>query len=66
MALAQKVKKQSPDAIAFSKNLIQASRQQAPSFNLIQERELFVKLFDGENQKEGVNAFLEKRSPEWK
>lgn len=66
LALAQKVKKQSPDAIAFSKNLIQASRTQAPSFNLIQERELFVKLFDGENQKEGVNAFLEKRSPDWK
>ncbi|ECE0941591.1 enoyl-CoA hydratase, partial [Salmonella enterica subsp. enterica] len=28
--------------------------------------ELFIKLFDGDNQKEGVNAFLEKRSPEWK
>ena len=26
------------------------------------EREEFVGLFDGENQREGVNAFLEKRS----
>jgi enoyl-CoA hydratase/carnithine racemase len=30
------------------------------------ERELFVELFSTEDQKEGVNAFLEKRSPQWK
>lgn len=66
IALAEKVKKQSPDAIAFSKDLIQSARTQAPIFNLIKEREYFIKLFDGENQKEGVNAFLEKRQAEWK
>jgi enoyl-CoA hydratase/carnithine racemase len=42
-----------------------SARKQPPSFNWITERELFVKLFDGDNQKEGVNAFLEKRSPKW-
>ena len=66
LELAQKVAKQSPDAIASSKTLIMSARYQPPSFNWIKERELFIKLFDGENQQEGVNAFLEKRSPEWK
>ena len=66
LELAQKVAKQSPDAIASSKTLIMSARYQPPSFNWIKERELFIKLFDGDNQKEGVNAFLEKRQPEWK
>lgn len=66
LELAQKVAKQSPDAIASSKTLIMSARYQPPSFNWIKERELFIKLFDGDNQQEGVNAFLEKRSPEWK
>ena len=29
------------------------------------ERELFVQLFDTQDQKEGVNAFLEKRKANW-
>lgn len=66
LELAQKVAKQSPDAIASSKTLIMSARYQPPIFNWIKERELFIKLFDGDNQQEGVNAFLEKRSPEWK
>lgn len=66
LELAQKVAKQSPDAIASSKTLIMSARYQPPSFNWIKERELFIKLFDGDNQQEGVNAFLEKRSAVWK
>jgi enoyl-CoA hydratase/carnithine racemase len=33
---------------------------------LAAEREAFVALFDSEDQKEGVNAFLGKRAPQWK
>lgn len=65
-ALAEKVAKQSPDAIASSKKLIQSARSNPPQFNLINEREDFLKLFGGENQVEGVNAFLEKRPAQWK
>lgn len=63
--LAEKVAKQSPVAVTSSKQLIQAARHTAPAYNLINEREAFVKLFDSADQSEGVNAFLEKRQPTW-
>jgi len=65
-ALAQKVAKQSPVAVSYSKALIQAARHTPPAQNLIHEREAFVKLFDTKDQREGVQAFLEKRKPVWK
>ena len=33
---------------------------------LERERDLFEELFSTEDQREGVNAFLEKRKPVWK
>jgi enoyl-CoA hydratase/carnithine racemase len=33
---------------------------------LAAERDEFVALFSTEDQREGTNAFLEKREPEWK
>ena len=63
--LAKKVAKQSPVAVSYSKALIQAARDTPPAQNLIHEREAFVKLFDTMDQREGVQAFLEKRQPNW-
>ena len=63
--LAQKVAKQSPVAVTLSKQLVQSARYTPPAYNLINEREAFVKLFDTADQTEGVNAFLEKRKPTW-
>ena len=63
--LANKVAKQSPVAVSYSKALIQAARDTPPAQNLIHEREAFVKLFDAMDQREGVQAFLEKRQPNW-
>src|SRR3984893_4253715 len=67
LELAQRVATLSPRAVTFSKNLIHQARQGTPrSAALALERERFIDLFDGEDQQEGVKAFLDKRKPVWK
>jgi enoyl-CoA hydratase/carnithine racemase len=67
LQLAQRVSTLSPRAVTFSKNLIHQARQGTPrSAALALERERFIDLFDGEDQQEGVKAFLDKRKPDWK
>lgn len=65
LSLAQQVGKQSPPAVAACKNLIQSARGGAITTAYQTERDAFVDLFDTRDQKEGVNAFLEKRDPVW-
>lgn len=64
--MASAVAQQSPVAVSFCKELIHEARDAVMPKGLILERERFVQLFDTVDQKEGVNAFLEKRQPEWK
>jgi enoyl-CoA hydratase/carnithine racemase len=66
MAWAQQVGKQSPISVAACKRLVQATRTQSHASALVSEREAFVDLFDSDDQKEGVLAFLAKRAPQWK
>lgn len=66
IALAAKVAKQSPVAVSACKSLIQKNRVMPITQALPQERQAFVDLFDSLDQKEGVQAFLEKRKPVWK
>lgn len=66
MVLAEKVGAQSPGAVASCKRLIHGARDIEIGSGLALERDLFVDLFSTEDQREGVNAFLEKRKPEWK
>ena len=66
LTLAAKVAKQSPVAVSACKTLIQKNREMPIASALPQEREAFIDLFDSEDQKEGVQAFLDKRKPVWK
>ena len=64
--LATQVAQQSPTSIAACKRLIHSARDISISAGLAAERDEFVDLFSTEDQREGVNAFLEKRAPVWK
>jgi enoyl-CoA hydratase/carnithine racemase len=67
LELAQRTSTLSPRAVTFSKGLIHQARQGTPrAAALSLERERFVDLFDGADQREGVSAFFEKRKPQWK
>ncbi|MBR9872641.1 MAG: enoyl-CoA hydratase [Vibrionaceae bacterium] len=66
MEMALSVANQSPSSVAACKLLIQNMRSAPLKHGLIKERELFLNLFDTEDQTEGVRAFLEKREPKWK
>jgi enoyl-CoA hydratase/carnithine racemase len=67
LEIARRVPALSPSAVTFSKSLIHQARQGTPrSAALALERERFVDLFDLADQREGVNAFLEKRKPQWR
>jgi enoyl-CoA hydratase/carnithine racemase len=65
LALAERVGAQSPPAVAACKALIQRARTGSIAGAYAPERAAFVDLFDTQDQREGVNAFLEKRAPEW-
>ncbi|MGV8843362.1 MAG: enoyl-CoA hydratase [Pseudomonas sp.] len=66
LLLAAKVARQSPVSVRALKPLLQGARERGPNTWLAQERECFVDLFDADDTREGVNAFLEKRDPQWK
>lgn len=65
LELAEMVGKQSPPAVAACKGLIQKARSGNIEAAYVTERSAFVSLFETQDQKEGVNAFLEKRPPQW-
>jgi len=66
LELAQAAARQSPSAVRACKRLILGARSASPRQMLAAEREAFVELFDTEDQREGVAAFLGKRDPQWR
>ncbi|MCB1704208.1 MAG: enoyl-CoA hydratase [Halioglobus sp.] len=66
LALAEQVCEQSPTSVTFCKQLVHSGRNTVIAAGLEGERDLFVELFSTDDQREGVNAFLEKRKPVWK
>ena len=66
LELAAKVDKQSPTSVRICKALTMSSRERPLNSGFTFERDAFMDLWGSQDQKEGVAAFVEKRSPEWK
>lgn len=66
LELATKVEGQSPTSVRLCKALTMSSRERPLNSGFKFERDAFMDLWGSQDQKEGVAAFIEKRSPEWK
>jgi enoyl-CoA hydratase/carnithine racemase len=65
MALAAQIATKSPIALRLAKEAVNASYEMGLTDALAHERRLFYLLFASEDQKEGMAAFLEKRTPDF-
>jgi enoyl-CoA hydratase/carnithine racemase len=65
MKLAEQAAEQSPTSVRMCKALVHSGRDTVIAEGLQGERDRFVELFSTNDQREGVNAFLEKRKPVW-
>src|SRR3954470_17586226 len=65
MELAQKIAAMSPLTVKVAKESLRASERLPIDAGLLYERDLFCLCFSTADMKEGVEAFLHKRTPEW-
>ena len=63
--LAQEVAARAPLAIRFGKEAVNRAFETSLSDGLAEERRAFYYLFASQDQKEGMQAFIEKRKPDW-
>ena len=66
LELAAKIASFSPLTVRVAKEGMRASERMAIEEGILYERDLFCLCFSTEDKKEGVDAFLAKRAPEWK
>lgn len=66
LALAGEIAERAPLAVAAAKQAVNRAFESSLSDGLAQERNLFHELFDTADQKEGMQAFIEKRKANWK
>jgi enoyl-CoA hydratase len=66
LALAAQIAEKSPIAVRLAKEEVNAAYEMPLTEGLAHERRLFYLLFASEDQKEGMAAFLEKRTPDFK
>jgi enoyl-CoA hydratase len=66
LKLAQQVASRAPLAVRAAKKMINQAYERALAEGLAEEKQEFYNLFASEDQKEGMQAFIEKRQPEWK
>lgn len=65
MKLADEIASRAPLAIRAAKKMINQSYERFLSDSLAEEKQVFYNLFSSDDQKEGMNAFVEKRKPNW-
>ncbi len=66
MAIANRIAEKSPIALRLAKEAIKLASRSNLDEGLRREVDLFALCFSSEDKDEGVNAFLEKRKPEFK
>ena len=64
--LADEIASRAPLAVRAEKRLILHSYNSFLNDGLAEEKQVFYNLFNSEDQKEGMQAFVEKRKAEWK
>ena len=66
LRLAAEIAARAPVAVRAAKKMINQAFERTLSEGLAAEKQEFYSLFATEDQKEGMQAFIEKRKPEWK
>ena len=66
MELAEKIAAMSPLTLKVAKQALRASEKLSIEDGIAYERDLFCLCFSTEDKEEGVDAFLNKRAPEWR
>jgi enoyl-CoA hydratase len=66
LKLADEIASRAPLAVRAAKKMINQSYERTLAEGLDEEKQTFYNLFASEDQKEGMEAFIEKRKPEWK
>jgi len=64
--LADEIASRAPMAVRAAKKMINQAFERTLADGLAEEKQEFYNLFATEDQKEGMQAFVEKRKPEWK
>jgi enoyl-CoA hydratase len=66
LKMADEIASRAPLAVRAAKRMINQVFEESLSDGLAGEKQEFYGLFSSEDQKEGMQAFIEKRKPEWK
>jgi len=66
LKLADEIASRAPLALRAAKRMVNQSYERTLANGLDEEKQTFYNLFASEDQKEGMQAFIEKRKPEWK
>lgn len=66
LRLAEEIASRAPLAVHAAKNMINQSFERTLADGLTEEKQKFYNLFATDDQKEGMQAFIEKRAAQWK